>query len=138
MSTRVGSHTRACGGAVVTRATRDVRVSYGVVYTRRRGRRRRRVSVASFIHGRCRSDGRPWRGGVRRAACEAVDHDDSDAGGGGSPGETWLAVVVVVFAERAKNRFAFRAIEIGSDQSKCQFTFIFYSSALASRSFGIN
>ena len=89
MSTRVGSHTRACGGAVVTRATRDVRVSYGVVYTRRRGRRRRRVSVASFIHGRCRSDGRPWRGGVRRAACEAVDHDDSDAGGGGSPGETW-------------------------------------------------
>ena len=38
---------------------------------------------------------RAWRGGVRRAACEAVDHDDSDVGGelGGLTGEQRAFVV---------------------------------------------
>ena len=86
MSTRVGSHTRACGGAVVSRAHvrppwQDAQMSSA------RGRRRRRASVASFMGVAGLTTDRAWRGGVRRAACEAVDHDDSDVGGelGGSP-----------------------------------------------------
>ena len=88
MSTRVGSHTRACGGAVVSRAHvrppwQDAQMSSA------RGRRRRRASVASFMGVAGLTTDRAWRGGVRRAAREAVDHDDSDVGGelGGLTGE---------------------------------------------------